>query len=118
MKPSLAKQLGAVELRTLKCELASEDGVRNEVSYVPGHLVERALNRAGINRKQAAGHMGISESLLTRQMQNIDHQHLSWQRLFSLPDEFWTEMLLLIAEAKRIAAVEQTLTITILRKAG
>ncbi len=118
MRTSLAKKLAAVEVRSVKCQIQTEGGALQEVSYIPGALVDAALAAAQITRGQAAGHMGISESLLARQIHNADHQHLSWQRLFSLPDAFWREMLILIAEKKRIADIKQELTITILRKAG
>lgn len=51
--------------------------------------------------------MGISESLLARQLHGTEH--LSWQRLCLLPDAFWLELLFIVAETRGVARVRRVL---------
>ena len=74
-----------------------------KVSSSPSALISTALSRANLSQKEAALTMGISESLLARQLKG--DEHLSWQRLFLLPDAFWLELLVVIAETRGIATV-------------
>jgi hypothetical protein len=70
----------------------------------PAALISQALSRANLSQKEAAITMGISESLLARQLKDIEH--LSWQRLFQLPDAFFLELLIVLAETRGIASVK------------
>lgn len=71
----------------------------------PGALLFLALKRARIPQEQAAEIMGISGSLFSRQLQNVDNQHVSWQRLFKLPHTFWQELWDLVFVAKELGKV-------------
>jgi len=75
-----------------------------KVSSVTGcALIGLALQRANLSQKEAALTMGISESLLARQLKG--HEHLSWQRLCQLPDAFFLELLIVLAAHRGIASV-------------
>lgn len=74
-------------------------------------LVTRALERAHITPTEAAKRMGISLSLFLRQLENLDNQHVSLQRLFRLPDEFWRELLVLLADRRQLAHVERRIVL-------
>lgn len=88
-------------------DLASDDIALQMVSRDVGDLVEKALDAAHITPTEAARKMGISLSLLGRQLQNIDNQHLSLQRLYRLPDAFWRELWVLVAERRKLARVRR-----------
>jgi hypothetical protein len=59
-------------------------------------MVRRALGKAGISAKTAAGDMGISESQLGDQLNGREKYHLSFWRMHGLPREFWIELVDLI----------------------
>lgn len=110
MADTMRDQLDRVERKPLKCSLESSSEARKKVSSdrcEHGQLVARALESAHITRGQAAGYMGISEGLLSRQIENIDNQHLSWQRLFRLPDRFWRQLWWLVAKQRKLARVRR-----------
>lgn len=89
-----ATALDAVEGKPLKCGLR-----RTPESFVrAGRLVDLAIARAHLTREEAAGHFGVSPSLLSRQLQNEDNQHISFQRLWSMPHAFKVELLRVLAE--------------------
>src|SRR3990167_5574627 len=92
--PSVADQLDAVEGKALKCELR-----RTTDSFVrAGKLVETAIGKAYAKRETAAEDYGTTPSLLTRQLTNQDNQHVSFQRLWSMPDDFKIELLKVLAD--------------------
>ena len=94
MSPSIAERLDRVEGKQLKCGLR-----RTTDSFVQaGKLVEHAMKTAYPSQDIAAGDYGVGSSLLRRQIDNVDNQHLSFQRLWSMPDRFRTELLLVLAE--------------------
>jgi len=92
-----------MELQSVSGRGHTAKATLQKVSSHPSGLVLQALNRASISQKEAALTMGISESLLARQLKG--DEHLSWQRMFSLPDAFWLELLIVLAEARGIATV-------------
>ncbi len=123
MSRSVRHRLDGIELKPLKHGEASAASARKTVSPDPdvrknlspdrcehGDLIAKALEQAHITRGQAAGYMGISEGLLSRQIENIDNQHLSWQRLFKLPDVFWRELLFLTIERRKLAKIRRRAT--------
>lgn len=101
---TVTDRLDAVERKPLKASL----NPLQKVSSDAGRLVMRALDRAGIAQKEAAATMGISESLLARQLAGTEH--LSWQRLSLLPDRFKQELAVALAEASG-ASVETTVIV-------
>jgi hypothetical protein len=84
MSSSVADKLDRVVGKPLKCgpRRTSETFVR------AGSLVETAIQRAYPKQEAAAQDYGTSPSLLSRQMRNQDDQHLSFQRLWSMPVHF------------------------------
>lgn len=107
LSPTTAERIAAlsgVELKPLKCDLSQGDSARKKVSC-DGQVVADAIDRSGLTRGEAAGHMGISEGLLSRQIDNADNQHISWQRLNLLPDRFWRELWMLVARRRKLARV-------------
>lgn len=61
-------------------------------------LVRRALGKAGISAKAAAGEMGITEQQLSDQLNGREKYHLSFWRMQALGPDFWREMVDLILE--------------------
>ena len=95
----------------MKCELR-----RTSETFVQGGKVfEQAVNRCGWSKDQAAGHYGVSASLMTRQMQNTDNQHLSFQRICEMPAAFRKEIAIGLLEA--VDGVEVDTVVTIKRVA-
>lgn len=101
--------LDDVERQPLKCGLrrASESFVR------AGRLIDQAIRKVYDTRDGAAGDYGVTPSLMTRQITNQDNQHVSFQRLWSMPDDFKIELLKVLAED--LNGVEVTTTISIRR---
>jgi DNA-binding protein Fis len=85
---------------------AVTDVALQEVSSDVAALVVAALGSR--SQADAARVMGVSESLLTRQLQNVDNQHLSLQRLWRLDDAFWREFVLLVIERRQLAVVNRS----------
>lgn len=115
---SLARAARAGEVQKVKPRTVDEARGVQEVDSVDeaalealsrdvGELVTLALDAAHIAPAQAARCMGISLSLFLRQLQNADNAHLSMQRLYRLPDSFWRELWVLIAERRRLARVRR-----------
>jgi hypothetical protein len=88
MSSNVAKLPDRVERKPLKCEprRTSETFVRG------GQVFEKARERCGFSKEQAADHYGVSPSLLTRQVANQDNQHLSFQRICEMPAPFKREI--------------------------
>ena len=73
-------------------------------------LVEGALDSAHLTKEAAArDYMRITPSLFGRQLVNEDNQHVSLQRLYLLPDSFWRELLINVAEKRGLARVVRDL---------
>jgi hypothetical protein len=102
MPSSLRRAVPDVPLKTLKVGLAKGETVLNSIESA-GDTVQKALIRSGISQKEAALTMDINEGQLTRQLRG--QEHLSWQRLFMLPDKFFLELLIILAEHRGIASV-------------
>lgn len=102
MPSSLRRAVPDVPLKTLKAGLLRGETALNSIENA-GDMVQRALIRSGISQKEAALTMDINEGQLTRQLRG--QEHLSWQRLFLLPDKFFLELLIVIAETRGIASV-------------
>jgi hypothetical protein len=111
--PTVAKALDRVERRALKC---AGPGT-TETFVLAGRLVEKAIQRAYDTRESAAGDYGVTQSLMSRQITNQDNQHLSFQRMWSLSDEFWLELIVIIAEVRGIAAVRRQIVMEMERSA-
>ena len=102
MTPTVSKRLADVPLKTLKARLPADEADLKPLED-PGGAIQKALARAGISQKEAALTMAINEGQLTRQLKG--QEHLSWQRLFKLPDAFWCELLVVLAEMRGLATV-------------
>ena len=107
MRTTVATLPERVERKPLKCE-----AVRTSETFVRGgKLFEKARERCGYSQAQAAGHYGVSASLLSRQTTNQDGQHLSWQRICEMPAAFKREIgLALLADVEGVE-VETTIRI-------
>lgn len=108
MSNTLTARLDSVKCQPLKCQPKGGESLL-QLTEPQAQLVATALDRAEIPVKAAAADMGISESLLHRQLKGKDH--LSWQRLNLLPDRFFAELLVLIAQRRGIGAVTTTVQI-------
>lgn len=107
-KSNLAQRLAAVKVQTLKARLP-EDGPNLQKVKDAGQFVSVALQLAWMSQKEAAFHMGLQETQLAAQIANKPGNHLSWHRLCLLPDAFFLELLIVIAEARGVARVRLTL---------
>lgn len=106
MTATVADRLAGVNCQSLKCGPRTGETAL-QLTEPAARLIALAIDRAGLTVKAAASDMGISESLLARQLRG--QEHLSWQRLNLLPDLFFRELLVLIAESRGIATVTTTL---------
>jgi hypothetical protein len=89
MSHSVAKRLDAVERKPLKYG----EGRTSETFVRGGRIFEAAREASGFSKEQAADHYGVSPSLMTRQTQNVDNQHLSFQRICEMPPKFRRELI-------------------------
>lgn len=111
MNGSLADKLDRVERKPLKCGAG-----RPTESFVrAGQLVDQAIAKAHLTKEQAADEYGVTPSLLARQLTNQDNQHLSFQRLWSMSDDFKREFLEVLA--KDVQGVEVITEVRIRRTA-
>jgi hypothetical protein len=67
--------------------------------------ISQALQRAGLNNKQACAWMDIAPGLWSRQLQGDGH--ISFQRLLKLPIDFWSEFVPLLAEPIGLAVTHE-----------
>lgn len=112
MADSLRAQLDGMPLRNAKAELRTGEGARRNPTP-HGALVDQARKRAGLEVKQMAAEMGVSESFLLRGFK--DHEHISVQRLQQLGAAFQREFVIVQAEA--IADIEVVTEIRVKRSA-
>lgn len=89
------------------------DAALQLASHDVRELVDAALSKAGLTPTDAARIMGVSLSLFLRQLQNVEKQHLSLQRLWLLPDVFWRELFVLLAKRRKLARAQQRLVFDI-----
>lgn len=106
MSQSLPNRLADVPLKPAKAGLVNPDRSLNRLKDA-GALIQLALRKAGIQDKVAASVMGISGPQFSAQI--AGREHLSWQRLCELPDSFFVELLILLAEKRGIARVRMQL---------
>jgi AraC-like DNA-binding protein len=107
MSTTVANKLDAVKVRPVKCDFrpTKESFVRQ------GAMVIQARERRGWSHEKLAQEMGISASLLSRQIENEDNQHVSWQRLKSVDDdEFQWRLIEVQLEAVRGVEMETRIT--------
>lgn len=108
MREKTIAALAGIPLKTVKAKLP-EDGPDMKRIHEAGRLVRTALSRADISQKEAAIAMGISDSQLSMQLDGSQGNYLSWQRMQLLPQEFFVELLVLLAEERGLAHQERTL---------
>jgi plasmid maintenance system antidote protein VapI len=106
MSRSVRDQLDDVPLKPLKVSLPPDTDPLNKIE--PGDYVVLALARAGISQKSAALTMGIPEPQFSRQLKG--QEHLSFQRLLKLNDDFWRELWVLLAIRRKLARVRRRVT--------
>lgn len=102
---SLAELRARMEVRRDEVELQGSAPVVQEVSSDVAAIVLCALGP--VSQEDAARTMGISASLLARQLQNVDSQHLSLQRLWRLDNDFWTDFVVLVTEHRQLGIVRR-----------
>lgn len=105
---SVAERLDRVHPKTVKATLPTREPHLERIKEA-GQLVKTALSRAGLQQKAAAGLMGLSDAQFSAQLAGKEGEHLSWQRLQALPDAFFFELLILLAESRGIARVKMQL---------
>lgn len=104
---TLPPRAGAREVQEVQPRPGSSRDTRQAVSCDVSELVRLALDAAHITPTTAAATMGVTLSLFLRQLQNLDNQHVSLQRLYRLPDPFWREFAMLVLERRRLARVQR-----------
>lgn len=114
MARSLSQLPERVERKPLKCSPERAEVIqaaRKKVSPEGGQVTSTALEKAGVHRGEAAHYLGISEGLLSRQIENTDNQHLSFQRMWDfLPPHVWMELVFLIVERKNLGEIRRRIT--------
>lgn len=103
MGHSIPDRVADVPLRNAKAELRRGEGPLQKLKADAGDVLDIARSNARIEPKQMADAMGISHSLVLRGLKSGDH--LSFHRLWELPDAFWAELLIAIAKRRRVATV-------------
>lgn len=89
-RESVAKLPGRGELKPLGCRLPD-----TQKSLVRGgELFEAARQGVGYSQEQAAAHMGVTSGTLSKQIDNTDNQHLSFNRICAMPAAFRRELAL------------------------
>ncbi len=94
---------------------ASLDLRENPINHVEpdceafGNLVVVAWDKVGMQQKEAAIVMGLSDPQLTRQRQGLEH--LSAQRLWKLSDAFWLALVVAIIRARKLGTVRSQVRI-------
>lgn len=100
-------QLGAVPLRNAKADVRRGEGAVQKLNPEAGEVLDLARVNIRLEAKQMADAMGISHSLVLRGLKSADH--LSFHRLWFLPDEFWAELLIAIAKKRGGLRVRTTI---------
>jgi AraC-like DNA-binding protein len=101
MTPHATDRFADVPLRNVKASLDEGESARRNPTP-RGGLIDVARKRCGLEVKQMAAAMGVSESFLLRGFK--DQEHISYQRLRKLPAKFHRERLVL--EAQELDGVE------------
>lgn len=112
MASNTAERLNEIPLRNAKADTATSEGPRRNLTP-RGALIDQARKRAGLEVKQMAEQMGISESFLLRGFKDIEH--ISWQRLQKLPASFHRE--LITVQAHELEGVDVVTEIRVRRTA-
>lgn len=115
MPANSSARLGDVHPKTVKATLSGSAPHLERIKEA-GSLVKTALVRSGVQQKVAASLMGLSDAQLSAQLAGKEGEHLSWQRLQALPDAFFLELLILLAEHRGIARVRMQIELE--RKVG
>jgi AraC-like DNA-binding protein len=116
MDAILRARLDAVPLRNAKADTLRGEGPLHKLNPDAGEVLDMARGNARLAPKQMADVMGISHSLVLRGFKSVDH--LSFHRLWELPDVYWAELLVAIARKRGVAHVRTTIDIdTIVRSA-
>jgi len=102
---TVSQPAGQLKLPTAEASALDAPLTLQQVSSVVESLVTHAFDVSGLSKDAAARWMRISPSLLSRQLQNRDDQHLSLQRLYLLPDAFWRELLVNVIDRRNLARV-------------
>lgn len=114
MADSLRDRLPDPPLRTAKAKLRRGEGPVRKLNPTAGTVLDRARGTIRLEPKQMADAMGISHSLVLRGLKSVDH--LSFHRLWELPDAFWIELIIAIAKERLLKDVDVTTAITVRRE--
>lgn len=101
--PRLPQLRATTEGQGVQHEDVREDVALQKPPCDARDVIEAALDRARLTKDEAARQMGITGTQLNRQLQNLDNQHVSFQRLWKLPNAFWRELLILAAQRRKLA---------------
>ena len=113
---SIANRLPDVPLRNAKAGLRRGESAVQKLNPKAGEVLDLARGAAQIEPKQMADEMGISHSLVLRGLKSADH--LSFHRLWELSDDFWLELVLLIAKRRGLAAIKRQLIVDLEKRSA
>lgn len=104
MSQSLRNQLDNVPVRNLKAELQRRDSDLQKLKPHAGQVLKQAVDRADLEPKAIATDLNLSHSLVLRAFKESDEQSsISFHKLWELDDEFWRELLIVVAKARGLA---------------
>jgi hypothetical protein len=110
MRETVARPLPTGPFRTAKVKrLRGESGLQ-KLNPAAGAVLDAARSAARLEPKQMAADMAISHSLVLRGLKSADH--LSFHRLWELPDAFWRELLVAIADTRGIGFVRRSIALS------
>jgi hypothetical protein len=103
--PTMSRSMARVEHATPVNEPGFPHATARNSSDVPLHDLDivtafgKAFAAAGLTHEEAADLMKIDKAHWSRQLNNRDNQHISFQRLTKMPRAFWLELLQQLAPA-------------------
>lgn len=107
MPSSIRPQLDGIPLVNRKAELPAGEGRLPKRNRDAGNALDQARKAAGLEPKEMADTLGVSESLCRRSLNSVDD--IGFHRLWELSDEFWAELIVAIAKRRRVAVVKTTI---------
>lgn len=115
MHKTMADRLPGAPVQNLKTDLKRGEGRVRKLNPDAGDVLDIARESARLEPKQMADVMDLSHSLVLRGLKSADD--LGFHRLWELPDRFWAELIVAIAQRRNVATVRTTIELGARRSA-